>query len=94
LARAKTKSPRNQFLWHAGFRTFMKLRLSPETPLSRDVAHTTRSVVNGSRAAADARTTARHHLATGVHWFAEYRLACEKVKHPFSQSLDAAHRKK
>jgi hypothetical protein len=58
------------------------------------VAHTTRSVVNDSRAAADAGTTAGHHLATGHHEFAGYSLHSSKVKQPFLQTLDAAHRKK
>jgi hypothetical protein len=58
------------------------------------VSHTTRSVVNGSRTAADAGTTAGHHLATDIHEFAEYRYGCGKVKQPLPQTLDALNRKK
>jgi len=58
-----------------GLRNFMwSYNLSPETPLASDVAHTTRSVVNGGHTVANAGTTASHHLATGRHESAEYRL--------------------
>jgi hypothetical protein len=62
--------------------------------LASDVAHTTRSVVNGSRTAADAGTTTGHHLATSVHEIEEYLFACGKVKYLFPTNNRCSKSKK
>jgi hypothetical protein len=86
FTRLKTKSPRYQWLWNAGFGTVgIRKSLSSRSPLARDVGQATRSVM---------RTLTAHFLATGIHEIVEYLSGGLFVKQPSLQSLDASNWKK